>query len=102
MVEQEQFVLAKVSAVPEFYVQFWILNYRSKLLHHTSSSSGSSLDFGTSNKHNCGWNAGLLVENQSVTSADVKKVTCRKELELLAQLYSSCIAGKGVGSFGVM
>ncbi|XP_054828589.1 codanin-1 isoform X2 [Eublepharis macularius] len=65
---------------------------RSKLLHHTSSSSGLSLDFGTPNKFNCGWNAGLLVENHLVTSADVKKVSCRKQLELLAQLYSSCIA----------
>ncbi|XP_077178853.1 codanin-1 [Paroedura picta] len=65
---------------------------RSKFLHHTSSSSGLSLDFGIPNKTNCGWNTGLLVENQLVTSADVKKVTCRKQLELLAQLYSSCIA----------
>ncbi|XP_015275531.1 PREDICTED: codanin-1 [Gekko japonicus] len=65
---------------------------RSKLLHHTSCSSGLSLDFGTPSKPNCGWNAGLLVENQMVTSADIKKVTCKKQLELLAQLYSSCIA----------
>ncbi|XP_048340099.1 codanin-1 [Sphaerodactylus townsendi] len=65
---------------------------RSKLLQHTSSLSDFSLDFDTPNKPNRGWNAGLLIENQLVTSADVKKVTCKRQLELLAQLYSFCIA----------
>uniref|UniRef100_A0A670I0F7 Codanin-1 C-terminal domain-containing protein n=1 Tax=Podarcis muralis TaxID=64176 RepID=A0A670I0F7_PODMU len=37
-------------------------------------------------------NASLPSENQLVTSADVNKVSCRKQLEQLAQLYSFCIA----------
>ncbi|XP_053141858.1 codanin-1 isoform X2 [Hemicordylus capensis] len=64
---------------------------RFKLLQHTSSLSGLSLDCGTSVKPNFGRNASL-VENQLVTSADFNKVSCRRQLEQLAQLYSSCIA----------
>ncbi|KAH0620656.1 hypothetical protein JD844_021326 [Phrynosoma platyrhinos] len=65
---------------------------RSRLLHHTSSLSGLSLDSGTSVKPNVGLNANPLAENQLVTSADVNQVSCRKQLEQLAQLYSFCIA----------
>ncbi|KAL7992399.1 hypothetical protein Chor_016655 [Crotalus horridus] len=65
---------------------------RSKLLHHTSSSISLSLDSGTPTKSNFGWNVYLQTENQSVTSADVNKVTYRKQLEHLAELYSTCIA----------
>ncbi|XP_061467262.1 codanin-1 [Rhineura floridana] len=65
---------------------------RTKLLHDTSSSTGLPLDSGTPVKFNVGQNASLLAENQLVTSADVRKVSCRKQLEKLAQLYSFCIA----------
>ncbi|XP_066481683.1 codanin-1 isoform X2 [Tiliqua scincoides] len=64
---------------------------RSKLLNHTASPSGSPLDSGTPIKPNFGRNASLT-ENHLVTSADVNKVSFRKQLEQLAQLYSSCIA----------
>uniref|UniRef100_A0A8C6YDJ8 Codanin-1 C-terminal domain-containing protein n=1 Tax=Naja naja TaxID=35670 RepID=A0A8C6YDJ8_NAJNA len=65
---------------------------RSKLLHHTSSSLSLSLDSGMSTKSNVGCNVYLQTENQSVASADVNKVTYRKQLEHLAELYSICIA----------
>uniref|UniRef100_A0A670I0A6 Codanin-1 C-terminal domain-containing protein n=1 Tax=Podarcis muralis TaxID=64176 RepID=A0A670I0A6_PODMU len=65
---------------------------RSKLLHPTSSPTGLSLDSGIPMKPNVGQNASLPSENQLVTSADVNKVSCRKQLEQLAQLYSFCIA----------
>ncbi|XP_070795946.1 codanin-1 isoform X1 [Pituophis catenifer annectens] len=65
---------------------------RSKLFHHTSSSISLSLDSGTPTKSNAGWNASLQTENQLVASADVNKVTYRKQLEHLAELYSICIA----------
>ncbi|XP_013918670.1 PREDICTED: codanin-1 [Thamnophis sirtalis] len=65
---------------------------RSKLLHHTSSSISLSLDSGTPTKSNVGWNVYIQTENQSVASADVNKVTYRKQLEHLAELYSICIA----------
>uniref|UniRef100_A0A670XX17 Codanin-1 C-terminal domain-containing protein n=1 Tax=Pseudonaja textilis TaxID=8673 RepID=A0A670XX17_PSETE len=65
---------------------------RSKLLHHTPSSLSLSLDSGTPTKSNVGWNVYLQTENQSVASADVNKVTYRKQLEHLAELYSICIA----------
>ncbi|XP_070613852.1 codanin-1 isoform X1 [Erythrolamprus reginae] len=65
---------------------------RSKLLHHTSSSISLSLDSGTPTKSNVGWNVYLQTENQPVASADFHKVTYRKQLEHLAELYSICIA----------
>ncbi|XP_062973723.1 codanin-1 isoform X2 [Elgaria multicarinata webbii] len=65
---------------------------RSKLLHHASSPTGLSLDSSTSIKPNVGWNESLLAENHLVTSADISKVSCREQLEQLAQLYSFCIA----------
>ncbi|XP_058017973.1 codanin-1 isoform X3 [Ahaetulla prasina] len=65
---------------------------RSKLLHHTSSSISLSLDSGMPTKSNVGWNVYFQTENQSVASADVNKVTYRKQLEHLAELYSICIA----------
>ncbi|XP_042312185.1 codanin-1 [Sceloporus undulatus] len=43
-------------------------------------------------KPNVGLNANPLAENQLVTSADVNQVSCMKQLEQLAQLYSFCIA----------
>uniref|UniRef100_A0A8C6Y9B2 Codanin-1 C-terminal domain-containing protein n=1 Tax=Naja naja TaxID=35670 RepID=A0A8C6Y9B2_NAJNA len=51
-----------------------------------------SLDSGMSTKSNVGCNVYLQTENQSVASADVNKVTYRKQLEHLAELYSICIA----------
>ncbi|KAM6460593.1 codanin-1 isoform 1-T1 [Liasis olivaceus] len=65
---------------------------RSKLLHHASSSISFSLDSGTPTKPNVGWNVYLQTENQSVISADVNKVTYRKQLEHLAEIYSICIS----------
>ncbi|XP_033001899.1 codanin-1 [Lacerta agilis] len=65
---------------------------RSKLLHPTSSPTGLSLDSGIPMKPNVDQNASLPSENHLVTSADVNKVSCRKQLEQLAQLYSFCIA----------
>nr|XP_060616983.1 codanin-1 isoform X2 [Anolis sagrei ordinatus] len=65
---------------------------RSKLSHHTSFSAGSSLDSGTLVKPSLGLNANLFAENQLLTSADVTHVSCKKQIEQLAQLYSLCIA----------
>ncbi|KAJ6634079.1 hypothetical protein lerEdw1_014156 [Lerista edwardsae] len=65
---------------------------RSRMLNHTPSPSGSSpLDSGTPIKSNFARNSSFS-ENQLVTSADVNKISFRKQLEQLAQLYSSCIA----------
>ncbi|XP_020649345.3 codanin-1 [Pogona vitticeps] len=65
---------------------------RSKLLHQTSTLAGLSSDSGSSAKSPIGLNGSLLTENQLVTSADVSKVSCRKQLQQLAQLYSLCIS----------
>ncbi|XP_008102326.1 codanin-1 isoform X2 [Anolis carolinensis] len=65
---------------------------RSKLSHHTSSSAESSLDSGMSVKPSPGLNTNLLAENHLVTSADVTQVSCKKQIEQLAQMYSLCIA----------
>lgn len=70
------------------------LNYRSKLLHQASTLAGLSSDSGPSARSPLGLNGSLLTESQLVTSADVNKVSCRKQLQQLAQLYSLCISGK--------
>uniref|UniRef100_A0A8C7E5Y9 Codanin-1 C-terminal domain-containing protein n=1 Tax=Naja naja TaxID=35670 RepID=A0A8C7E5Y9_NAJNA len=75
---------------------------RSKLLHHTSSSLSLSLDSGMSTKSNVGCNVYLQTENQSVASADVNKVTYRKQLEHLAELYSICIAVPSSAFFPIL
>ncbi|KFP17203.1 Codanin-1, partial [Egretta garzetta] len=57
---------------------------RCKLLHQASSPAGISLDPGTPTKPSYTRNL--------VTCANPTKVSCKKQLECLAQLYSSCIA----------
>ncbi|XP_074853179.1 codanin-1 [Carettochelys insculpta] len=64
---------------------------RCKLLHQTSSAA-LSLDPSTPAKPNYSWSANLPTDSQLVTCADLSKVSCKKQLELLAELYSSCIA----------
>uniref|UniRef100_A0A8C0IUA6 Codanin-1 C-terminal domain-containing protein n=1 Tax=Chelonoidis abingdonii TaxID=106734 RepID=A0A8C0IUA6_CHEAB len=51
-----------------------------------------SLDPSTPTKPNYSWNGSLTTDSQVVTCADLSKVSCKKQLELLAQLYSTCIA----------
>ncbi|XP_030415459.1 codanin-1 isoform X2 [Gopherus evgoodei] len=65
---------------------------RCKLLHQTSSPAGLSLDPSTPTKPNYSWNGSLTTDSQVVTCADLSKVSCKKQLEQLAQLYSTCIA----------
>ncbi|XP_074985782.1 codanin-1 isoform X3 [Caretta caretta] len=65
---------------------------RCKLLHQTCSPAGLSLDPSTPTKPNYSWSGSLATDGQLVTSADLSKVSCKKQLEQLAQLYSSCIA----------
>uniref|UniRef100_A0A8C8SRT7 Codanin-1 C-terminal domain-containing protein n=2 Tax=Pelusios castaneus TaxID=367368 RepID=A0A8C8SRT7_9SAUR len=65
---------------------------RCKLLHQTSSPAGLSLDPSMSTKLNYSWSASLPTDSQLVTCADLSKVSCKKQLEQLAQLYSSCIS----------
>uniref|UniRef100_A0A803Y7V6 Codanin-1 C-terminal domain-containing protein n=1 Tax=Meleagris gallopavo TaxID=9103 RepID=A0A803Y7V6_MELGA len=66
---------------------------RCKLLHQTSSPAGISPDPGTPTKPTYTRSASLPAESHLVTCADPAKVSCKKQLECLAQLYSSCIAG---------
>ncbi|POI35554.1 hypothetical protein CIB84_000694 [Bambusicola thoracicus] len=66
---------------------------RCKLLHQASSPAGISLDPGTPTKPTYTRSANLPAESHLVTCADPAKVSCKKQLECLAQLYSSCIAG---------
>ncbi|NWX81887.1 CDAN1 protein, partial [Nothoprocta pentlandii] len=63
-----------------------------KLLHQASSPSGHSLDPGTPTKPSYARSASLPAESLAVTCANPAKVSCKKQLECLAQLYSSCIA----------
>lgn len=70
------------------------LNFRCKLLHQASSPAGISLDPGTPTKPSYTRSASLPAESHLVTCADPAKVSCKKQLECLAQLYSSCIAGE--------
>ncbi|NXD07818.1 CDAN1 protein, partial [Nothocercus nigrocapillus] len=63
-----------------------------KLLHQASSPAGLSLDPGTPTKPSYTRSASLPAENLPVTYANPAKVSCKKQLESLAQLYSSCIA----------
>ncbi|XP_065538790.1 codanin-1 isoform X3 [Lathamus discolor] len=63
-----------------------------KLQHQASSPAGISLDPATPTKPSYTRSASLLAESHLVTCADVTKVSCKKQLECLAQLYSSCIA----------
>ncbi|KAJ7344788.1 hypothetical protein JRQ81_000738 [Phrynocephalus forsythii] len=65
---------------------------RSKLLHQTSTLPGLSSDSSPSAQSPIGLNGSFLAENQLVTSADINKVSCRKQLQHLAQLYSHCIS----------
>ncbi|KFQ46259.1 Codanin-1, partial [Nestor notabilis] len=51
-----------------------------------------SLDPGTPTKPSYTRSASLPPESHLVTCADPTKVSCKKQLECLAQLYSSCIA----------
>uniref|UniRef100_A0A8C3P572 Codanin-1 C-terminal domain-containing protein n=1 Tax=Chrysemys picta bellii TaxID=8478 RepID=A0A8C3P572_CHRPI len=64
---------------------------RCKLLHQTSPA-GLSLDPSTPTKPNYSWSGSLATDSQLVTCADLTKVSCKKQLEQLAQLYSTCIA----------
>ncbi|NXF98154.1 CDAN1 protein, partial [Eubucco bourcierii] len=50
------------------------------------------LDPGTPTKPNYSRSASLSAESHLVTCANPTKVSCKKQLECLAQLYSSCIA----------
>ncbi|XP_010149010.1 PREDICTED: codanin-1 [Eurypyga helias] len=65
---------------------------RCKLLHQASSPSGISPDPGTPTKPSYTRSASLPAESHLVTCANPAKVSCKKQLECLAQLYSSCIA----------
>ncbi|XP_075610502.1 codanin-1 isoform X1 [Balearica regulorum gibbericeps] len=65
---------------------------RCKLLHQASSPAGISLDPGTPTKPSYTRSASLPAESHLVTCANPMKVSCKKQLECLAQLYSSCIA----------
>lgn len=81
----------------QFLCKSLTLNFRCKLLHQTSSPAGLSLDPSTPTKPNYSWSGSLATDGQLVTAADLSKVSCKKQLEQLAQLYSSCIAGKELG-----
>nr|XP_033807255.1 codanin-1 isoform X2 [Geotrypetes seraphini] len=63
---------------------------RDRLLHESSSLDGFALDPITPTKQHFSRSVSLSSDSL-VTSADVGKVSCRKQLELLAQLYSACI-----------
>ncbi|KAL2303587.1 hypothetical protein Nmel_008862, partial [Mimus melanotis] len=65
---------------------------RCKLLHQASSPAGISFDPGTPAKPSYTRSASLPAESHMVTCANPAKVSCKKQLECLAQLYSSCIA----------
>ncbi|KAJ7403184.1 codanin 1 [Pitangus sulphuratus] len=65
---------------------------RCKLLHQASSPAGISFDPGTPTKPSYTRSASLPAESHLVTCANPTKVSCKKQLECLAQLYSSCIA----------
>ncbi|XP_033918413.1 codanin-1 [Melopsittacus undulatus] len=65
---------------------------RCKLQHQASSPAGIFLDPGTPTKPSYTRSASLPAESHLVTCADATKVSCKKQLECLAQLYSSCIA----------
>ncbi|TRZ26288.1 hypothetical protein HGM15179_000900 [Zosterops borbonicus] len=65
---------------------------RCKLLHQASSPAGISFDPGTPTKPSYTRSASLPAESHLVTCASPAKVSCKKQLECLAQLYSSCIA----------
>lgn len=71
-----------------------LLNFRCKLLHQASSPAGMSFDPGTPTKPSYTRSASLPAESHLVTCANPAKVSCKKQLECLAQLYSSCIAGE--------
>ncbi|NXX22332.1 CDAN1 protein, partial [Podargus strigoides] len=61
-------------------------------LSRASSPAGISLDPGTPTKPSYTRSASLPAESHLVTCANPTKVSCKKQLECLAQLYSSCIA----------
>lgn len=78
-----------------------LLNFRCKLLHQASSPAGISLDPGTPTKPSYTRSASLPAESHLVTCANPTKVSCKKQLECLAQLYSSCIAGENPEDVGL-
>ncbi|NWW90305.1 CDAN1 protein, partial [Rhynochetos jubatus] len=61
-------------------------------LSRASSPAGTSPDPGTPTKPSYTRSASLPAESHLVTCANPAKVSCKKQLECLAQLYSSCIA----------
>ncbi|NXT29242.1 CDAN1 protein, partial [Syrrhaptes paradoxus] len=61
-------------------------------LSRASSPAGISLDPGTPTKPSYTRSASLPAESHLVICANPTKVSCKKQLECLAQLYSSCIA----------
>uniref|UniRef100_A0A8C9L0S1 Codanin 1 n=1 Tax=Serinus canaria TaxID=9135 RepID=A0A8C9L0S1_SERCA len=65
---------------------------RCKLLHQASSPAGIPFDPCTPTKPSYTRSASLPAESHLVTCANPAKVSCKKQLECLAQLYSSCIA----------
>ncbi|XP_030070215.1 codanin-1 [Microcaecilia unicolor] len=64
---------------------------RDRLLYENASLDGFALDPITPTKQSFSRSVSLSSDSL-VTSADVSKVSCHKQLELLAQLYSTCIA----------
>ncbi|NXX88563.1 CDAN1 protein, partial [Centropus bengalensis] len=61
-------------------------------LSRSSSPAGTTPDPGTPPKLGYTRSANLPAEGHLVTCANPAKVSCKKQLECLAQLYSSCIA----------
>ncbi|XP_059578930.1 codanin-1 isoform X6 [Alligator mississippiensis] len=65
---------------------------RCKLLHQASSPAGLSLEPSTPTKLSYTRSASLPPEGHLMTCAYLSKVSCKKQLDQLALLYSSCIA----------
>ncbi|XP_025071135.1 codanin-1 isoform X4 [Alligator sinensis] len=65
---------------------------RCKLLHQASSPACLSLEPSTPTKLSYTRNASLPPEGHLMTCAYLSKVSCKKQLDQLALLYSSCIA----------
>ncbi|KAM8920861.1 codanin-1 [Pelodytes ibericus] len=63
-----------------------------KLLQQASSSSPGLLEPVTPTKHNYSRKPSITADSLT-SSADVTKVSGRKQLEILAELYSACITG---------
>ncbi|XP_019406890.1 PREDICTED: codanin-1 isoform X1 [Crocodylus porosus] len=65
---------------------------RCKLLHQASSPAGLSLEPSTPTKLSYTRSASLPPEGHLMTCPHLSKVSCKKQLDQLALLYSSCIA----------